>query len=235
MTLGFRILQRRRAVAVEDARRFLDIPVANVSDCMSRMSAGGADLALLNSAPTTRMAGPALTVRTRPGDNLVIHKALTMIEPGDILVIDAGGDLTNAVMGEIMVTAGMARGLAGLVVHGAVRDAAFLRAGSLPVFARGITHRGPYRDGPGEVNVPVCIGGMVISPGDLVLGDADGVLAIPINDVEDVFEAALKRSDFEAAALQKIASGQRDDSWIDTQLAARGYVPAETSAPEHGQ
>lgn len=223
MVLGFQVLDRHRTVPRELVELARDIPVANISDCMSRMSAGGAGLALLNTDLGTRMAGPALTVKTRPGDNLMVHKAISMIEPGDVLVVDAGGDLTNAIVGEIMVAAAVAKEVAGLVVHGAVRDAATLRAGDLPVFASGVTHRGPYKDGPGEVNVPVSLGGMVVEPGDLVVGDADGVLSIPFAVVRDVLDAARAKSDHEAVAIRRAAAGERDETWIDRRLAEQGY------------
>jgi RraA family protein len=225
MAIGFQILERSRAVSLAQAQLFAAIPVANISDCMNRLSAGGADLMLMNNDLTTKMTGPALTVRTRPGDNLMVHKALTMIQPGDVLVIDAGGDLTNAIIGEIMVTAAKAKGLGGLVVYGAIRDAEALRTGTLPVFARGVTHRGPYKDGPGEINVPVNLGGMVVNAGDLVVGDADGVVSIPFDSVTGLHSAASEKSMQEAVAIQKAASGQRDDAWIDQRLAERGYVP----------
>ena len=229
MTLGFRILPRERTVSAEHTAQFADIPVANVSDCMHRLSAAGADLVLLNSDPAT-MAGPALTVRTRPGDNLMVHKAITMIEPGDVLVVDAGGDLTNAIIGEIMVTAALARGLAGLVVHGAVRDAGTLRSGALPVFACGVTHRGPYKDGPGEINVPVSLDGMVVEPGDLVLGDADGVLSVPYAEVTTVLSAAQRKLASEVTSLRDAASGGRDTSWVDRRLAEQGFRALEQAA-----
>lgn len=231
MVLGFQVFDRRDAVPRELVELARDLPVANLSDCMSRMSAGGAGLTLLNTDLETTMAGPALTVRTRPGDNLMVHKAITMIEPGDVLVVDAGGDLTNAIVGEIMVAAAVAKGVAGLVVHGAVRDAATLRAGDLPVFASGVTHRGPYKDGPGEINVPVSLGGMVVEPGDLVAGDADGVLSIPGHAVRDVLAAARVKQERESEAIRAAAAGRRDESWIDRRLAEQGYQapPGTTS------
>ena len=126
------------------------------------------------------MAGPALTVKTRPGDNLMLHKALDLAEPGDVIVVDAGGDLTNAIIGEIMSGYAASRGLGGIVINGAIRDAGALRRASFPVYAAGVTHRGPYKDGPGEINVPIAIDGMVIEPGDLIVGDEDGVLVRPL-------------------------------------------------------
>jgi regulator of RNase E activity RraA len=173
------------------------------------------------------MSGPALTVRTRPGDNLMIHKALHMAEPGDIIVVDAGGDLTNALIGELMVSTAIQRRLGGFVIDGAIRDARALREGDFPVFAAGVTHRGPYRDGPGEINVPIALDGMVIEPGDLIIGDEDGVLCVPFDHVQSVLEAARNKSDAEARTAIAIAAGQVDTAWIDATLKRLGCLIEE--------
>lgn len=218
--IGLRILKRKRAVAVDVARKFLEVPVANVSDCMSRMFAGGARLRPMHGGAP--MAGPAFTVKTRPGDNLMIHKALWMASPGDVIVVDGGGDLTNALVGEIMVGAAAKRGLAGMVLNGAIRDAKALREGDFPVFAAGVTHRGPYKDGPGEINVPIAIDGMVIEPGDLVIGDDDGLLCVPFDEVDALYEATRKKMKQEAEQIAAIQAGTNDIAWIDQTLARLG-------------
>ena len=130
---GFRVLKRTRTVDAATVDQFRSLPVANVSDVMSRMVAGGSRLRPLHGGGV--LAGPAVTVKTRPGDNLMIHKALDMAEPGDVVVVDAGGDLTNALIGELMIAHAVKRGLAGIVIHGAVRDYGAIRVGSFPVFA----------------------------------------------------------------------------------------------------
>jgi regulator of RNase E activity RraA len=216
MNNGLRILKRRRAVSLDIARRFLDVPVANVSDCMARMTAGGPRLRPMHAG--NRMAGPALTVKSRPGDNLMLHKALQLARPGDVIVVDAGGDLTNAITGEIMVGDAIRQGLGGFVIDGAIRDAAVIRQGSFPVFAAGVTHRGPYKDGPGEINVPIAIDGMVIEPGDLVIGDDDGLLCVPYDDVERLLAAARQKQEIEAKMVADIGSGAYDRSWVDATL-----------------
>ena len=172
MAPGFRILNRTRSVDARLVERFRSIPVANVSDTMSRMSAGGARLRPMHASGT--MAGPALTVKTRPGDNLMIHKAIDLAIPGDVIVIDGGGDLTNSLMGEIMLSLAIKKGIAGFVIDGAIRDADAFVNRNLPVYAAGVSHRGPYKDGPGEINAPIALDGMVVEPGDLMLGDSDG-------------------------------------------------------------
>jgi RraA family protein len=220
MTAGFRILSRKRTVSADMVKRARALPVANVSDVMARMSAGGATLRPMHAGGV--MAGPALTVKTRPGDNLMVHKAIDMALAGDIIVVDAGGDLTNAIIGELMLKQAAKRGVAGFVIHGAIRDAAALRASPMPVFAAGVTHRGPYKDGPGEINVPIAIGGMTIEAGDLMLGDDDGFLAIAFADVPTVLAAAEAKQAAESEQMIAIEAGTRDRTWIDASLRRLG-------------
>jgi RraA family protein len=220
MNHGLRILKRQRAVDLALARQFLDVPVANVSDCMARMTAGGARLRPMHASG--RMAGPALTVKARPGDNLMVHKALMLAQPGDVIVVDAGGDLSNALIGEIMVGDAVLKRLGGIVINGAIRDADELRRINFPVFAAGVTHRGPYKDGPGEINVPIAIDGMVIAPGDLVIGDGDGLLCVPFDDAEALLHAAHQKQAVEARMVAGIADGSYDRSWVDATLTRLG-------------
>jgi len=214
--LGLQILQRRRAISLALAQEFLEIPVSNVSDCMSRMFAGGARLRPMHQG--NPMAGPALTVRVRPGDNLMVHKALQLAVPGDVIVVDGDGALTNALIGEIMSSIAQSQGVAGIVINGAVRDARALRESTFPVFAAGVTHRGPYKDGPGEINTTIAIDGMVFAPGDLVIGDEDGVLCVPIDQAEAVLTAARNKVAVEAQMMAEVASGTYSTQWIDEAL-----------------
>src|SRR5512141_940550 len=133
--IGLQILKRRRQVAAAMIDKFRPIPVANISDCMARMTAGGPRLRPMHASG--RLAGAALTVKTRPGDNLMIHKAIALAQPGDVIVVDGGGDLTNARIGEIMVSHAAKRGVAGFVINGAIRDVDMIGAGSFPVYAAG--------------------------------------------------------------------------------------------------
>jgi regulator of RNase E activity RraA len=220
MAAGFRIARRTRTVAPGLIKKFADLPVANVSDVMARMTAGGAHLRPMHGGGG--MAGPALTVKTRPGDNLMVHKAIDLAAPGDIIVVDAGGDLTNAIIGELMLAHALKRGVGGFVIDGAVRDATAIRAGRLPVFAAGVTHRGPYKDGPGEINLPIAINGMVVASGDLVLGDEDGVLCVPFDACEAVLAAALAKQAAEVRQMATIQDGSIDRGWIDASLARLG-------------
>ena len=222
MTIGFRILERKKKVALDIAKDFLTLPVANVSDSMWRLTAGGSRLRPMHKSG--QMAGPALTVKSRPGDNLMLHKAIDMAEPGDIIVCDAGGDLTNSLMGELMLAHAMKRGVGGFVLDGAVRDVEAFLDVNLPVFAAGVSHRGPYKDGPGEINVSVAIDGMVIEPGDLVIGDWDGVLSIPLDDVDSILKKTNEKQAAEAVDMAKIEAGEWDRSWVDKTLKDRGCI-----------
>ena len=215
--IGLQIHQRQRAVSLALAQKFLTVPVANVSDCMSRLFSGGADLRPMHRGDA--MSGPAITVKVRPGDNLMIHKALEMAMPGDVIVVDGGGDLVNALIGEIMTSVGRHRKLAGMVIYGAVRDAAALRESDFPVFAAGVTHRGPYRAGPGEINTSIAINGMVIEPGDLIIGDQDGFLCVPYGQAEALYSAAISKGALEATLMKEIRSGAYTSSWVDETLA----------------
>jgi len=165
------------------------------------------------------MSGPALTVKTRPGDNLMILKAMALCRPGDVLVVDGGGDLTNALVGEIMVAEAVKRELGGLVVHGSIRDASAISKQAMPVFASGVTHRGPYKDGPGEINVSIAIDGMVIEPGDLMIGDDDGVLCVPFDSASDLLRTAHEKKATEARIVSELEAGRFDRPWVDATLS----------------
>ena len=219
-TIGLGLHPRPRKIAAEWVEAFRSLPVANVSDCMARMAGGGPRLRPMRAGGP--MVGPALTVRTRPGDNLMVHKAIDLAEPGDIIVVDAGGDLTNAIIGEIMLRHAASRGVAGFVIDGAIRDSDVLRRDPLPVYAAGVTHRGPYKDGPGEVNATVSVGGMIVAPGDLMIGDADGVLCVPFDHVEALHGLATAKRDAETGELAAIARGTLDRSWVNAALQRLG-------------
>ena len=193
------------SVSTKDlAARFKTAATAIISDNLDRMP-GAVGLRPFHRG--TSMAGTAFTIRTAAGDNRVIHQALELFKPGDVLVVDGEGDVTRALVGEIMSLIAETRGAAGLVIDGAIRDAAVLAASDFPVFARAAIHRGPYKNGPGEMNVPVSIGGMVVNPGDIVVGDADGVVAFAPSVAEELLKAVKAQSDKEDTILQSIRNG----------------------------
>lgn len=164
-----------------------NLACANVADAMERF---GVAEGIVPIWPGARLAGPAHTVWTRSGDNREVHIALDQAEPGAVLVINGGGERTRALIGELMATRASKRGLAGFVIDGAVRDREALIELGLPVFARAVTPAGPYKNGPGRQQCPVAIGGVCVLPGDIVLGDGDGVVIVPQAMAPTVLETA---------------------------------------------
>jgi len=212
------ILQPARRVSPETVEKYREIPTAVIGDCMGRLFAAGLRIRPMHAGGTV-LVGPAYTVHTRPGDNLFIHKAIDSALPGDVIVVDAAGDCTNSLMGEMMLTHSETRGLAGVVLDGAIRDSGHVGNHPFPVFAAGVTQRGPYQTGPGELNVPVSVGGLVVMPGDLIVGDEDGVICVPFDLTETIYEEAAKRLAGETAQRDRVRNGTVDRKWIDDRLA----------------
>lgn len=184
---------------------FERVATTAISDNLSRLP-GTVGLRPFHGHGRT-MVGRAFTVRTAPGNNSMIHRALELVSPGQVIVVDGGGDVSRALIGEIVARLAARRGVAGLVIDGAVRDVAALALAELPVFAKAACLRGPYKDGPGDLNVAVSIAGMVVNPGDIVVGDADGVVALPWEIGPRILQQALAQQEREAAILESIANG----------------------------
>jgi RraA family protein len=221
MTAGFRILPMPARPSRELVAALAEMVTPHLSDNMSRLQGAAAAIRPMHGGGA-KLAGPAFTVRVPAGDNLMVHKAIDIAAPGDVIVVDAAGVLEQAIIGDIMTSLAAKRGVAGFVIDGAIRDAAELAARPYPVYARGVTHRGPYKNGPGEINVPVSIGGMVVRPGDIIVGDADGVVAVPQADAEAVLAAAREQKKKEEASLAAIAAGTIDRKWVDASLREKG-------------
>lgn len=218
---GYRINPRAIGISAELVKSFQAIPVAVVGDCMGR-TVGARGLRAYHGNSTLTLCGPAFTVRIRPGDNLMVHKALMMVEPGDVLVIDGAGDLSQAVIGGLVRTTALRVRLGGIVIDGAVRDLDELAEGEIPIFAAGHTHRGPSKDGPGEINVPVACAGLCVMPGDLILGDSDGVIAIPAGEAEWLLQKSLEHLEREADIRATNASGTADPERFNSLLRQKG-------------
>lgn len=163
------------------------LPTANIGDAQERF---GTATGIHAVWPGATVSGRAFTVLTRAGDNLLVHEAMRQASPGDVIVINGGGDLTRALLGDLIGIRAKALGIAGFVVDGAVRDAEGLATIPLPVFARGVTPAGPYKSGPGRLQLPVAIGGVVVAPGDFVVGDGDGVVVVPSASAAETLAAA---------------------------------------------
>lgn len=220
MQPGFQVLQRNRTVDKSWVDKFAAIPVANISDSMSRLNSGSAKLRPMHSGGV--LCGPAVTVKSAPGDNLMTHMALNLAVEGDVVVVDAGGDLTNAIIGERMLAYCIAKKFAGIVIHGAIRDSGWIRQHNFPVYACGVTHQGPYKNGPGEVNTPVSIGGMVICPGDLIVGDEDGLVCVAHASVEAVYARAAAKFKHESDTFAAIGQGDNNAAGYRAKLIELG-------------
>jgi len=192
-----------------------------VSDVSGRWAGAGGLLPVAGLAPGQIVVGPAFTVRTRPGDNLVVHKALDLARPGEVLVIAAGGATDRAILGGLMGEYAKERGIAALVVDGAVRDGSDLDRLAPPVFAAGISHLGPYKDGPGELRGPVALSGVAVLDGDIVVGDEDGIAIIPRARLEEIVLLAEEKLAAEIAESEAISGGIWDRSWIDEKMLMR--------------
>jgi RraA family protein len=180
----------------EVVQQLATLPVANIADAMDRL--GALDSRIQAVWPGARIAGPALTVWTRAGDNAAIHEALAIARPGDVIVVNGQGDETRALLGDLIGAKALARGVAGFVLDGAARDADTLGELQMPVFARACTPAGPYKYGPGRVGVTIAVGGVAISPGDVIVGDGDGLAVIPRHEAHTIAAAAQAVHDAEA-------------------------------------
>lgn len=218
---GYRINPRVAELPADLIEAFRSIPVAVAGDCLGRCI-GARGLHIYHGDLALKLCGPAFTLRVRPGDNLMVHKALMMVQPGDVLVIDGGGDVSQAVIGGLVRTTALRVQLGGIVIDGAVRDLEELAEGILPVFAAGHTHRGPSKDGPGEINVPIACAGLCVLPGDLVLGDADGVIAIPAQDAAALLPKTLAHLEREAGIRATNQAGTANPERFDSLLRAKG-------------
>lgn len=193
---------------------------------------GALDGRIKSLAPSMRLCGSAFTVEVRPGDNLMIHAALVLAQPGDVLVIDGKAGTTSALMGELMCAHAQAAGLAGVVIDGAVRDVRELRAGSFPVFACASNPNGPTRQLAGRIGHPISLGGVVVHPGDLVAGDDDGVVVVPAANLDQVLIDAEKKIDSEHKRMKDISEGRLIYGWLEGALKEAGALPRELSLQE---
>jgi RraA family protein len=215
-----RDIQRVDPDLVARAARY---PSSILADVAGRRGALSSRIAPL--ASTMRLAGPALTIDVRPGDNLMIHAAMALAKPGDVLVIDGKGDESCALMGEIMVSQCIAIGIAGVIVYGAVRDTEAIRELGFPMYAIGANPNGPSKLVPGRINWPVSVGGVTVQPGDLVVADGDGVVVVEPPKVPAVLQMAEQKLADETARLEGIRSGaQLRPAWLDAALRKAGVL-----------
>ncbi len=217
-----RDFERVAPAIVQSAAAFASSILADVAG-----RRGALDGRIAPLAPSMRLAGPAFTIEVRAGDNLMIHTAMAMARPGDVLVIDGKGDRSCALMGSIMINACKKLGLAGVVIDAAVRDTEELRELGFPVYAVGANPNGPTKFTPGRINWPISCGGIAIAPGDLIVGDADGVVAIERDKAASLLAPAARKVADERARIADIVAGHNiRPQWLEGALRAAGVLGA---------
>ncbi|MGH7984753.1 MAG: RraA family protein [Candidatus Binataceae bacterium] len=196
---------------------FQQFDVADISDHLNRLYAVDWSIKCL-SGGDRRLVGPACTVKVYPGDNLMVHKALDIAKPGDVVIVDAGGSAENAVLGDTISMKAQHRGILGFVIDGYVRDLPSIRAINYPVYARGDMPIGPLHRGPGEINYPICCGGVVIAPGDIVVADHAGIVVVPQTCIADLHGRLLGHKERMSSYLENVRKGQFSNAWVDQLL-----------------
>ena len=225
---GFRVRTNTvRRPDPDGVRALSAFDTPTISDQLNRLYTISNEIAV-QTDPELRLFGPACTVRVYPGDNLMVHKALDIAQPGDVVVIAAGGSPMNAVLGDIISTKARHRGIAGFIVDGLIRDLPAIRAlGDFPVWARGVTPIGPLHRGPGEINTPIACGGVVVNPGDVIAADLNGVVVVPREALADVVERLEAKAANETDYLAAVARGQFSNAWVDDLLRQNGVQPED--------
>lgn len=216
-------------VSAEEVRQAAEYQAAILADVAGRRGTLHGRIKPL--APNMAVAGPAITVEVRPGDNLAIHAAMAVAKPGDVLVIDGKGDLSCALLGEIMATQAQASGIAGIIIDGAVRDAETLSKQSFPVFAAGLNPCGPTKFIPGRVNHAISVAGAAVQAGDLVVGDIDGVVVIPRDEVGTIIELAKGKLEGEVKRLSAIHDDDLRPHWLENALRQAGMLSEGEALP----
>jgi RraA family protein len=216
MTIGNRIFLKKPEAPQELLDAFGSIPAANISDTMGRL-VGMHPRIQLQSAPKRPItAGRALTIKTRSGDNLMLHQALNMAKPGDVLIVsNDGGEMYRSLIGEIMFTYLASTGAAGIIIDGPIRDIDAVRQMEMPIYATGTNPAGPYKEGPGEINVPISCGGISINPGDIIVMDQDGVIVIPLQEAETVLKNARAFQEKDESKLKLTQEGKSNRDWVN--------------------
>jgi 4-hydroxy-4-methyl-2-oxoglutarate aldolase len=219
--LGFRVLPSSLRLDAALVDRFRGLASPNLADAMGRfnfMDSG------MRSRTGLTLCGLAVTVNARPADNLMIHKALQVAAPGEIVVVSTCGNTTSAVFGELMCNTAIAAKLGGIIVDGAIRDIEGLTALGFPAFSRTVCAGGCDKDGPGEINVPISCGGVVVSPGDIVVGDIDGIAVVPRGEAVDVLRLVNELMAREKKRIDEIKAGVLFRPEIDEALRKHGVI-----------
>ena len=224
MSVGKRIYLQRELPDMKLVEEFKNIPASNTADVMGRNSAMNPRIHLVSKPKAQMMAGPAYTVKCRAGDNLALHAALNFCQEGDVLVVSNEEDNTRALMGEIMMAyLCYTKKIAGIVLDGPIRDIDEIGNWDFPVYCTGTTPGGPYKEGPGEINVPIACGGVSVNPGDIILADPDGVIVIPRQEAAVLLEDATRCMAADAAAVPAAKNGTANRAWVQKTLDEKGF------------
>lgn len=219
---GFRVRREIERPAADEIQRLAELDIALVADMMNRLYVMRPGLLPISPNPAVDLTGPVCTVKVFPGDNLMIHASLDIARPGDVVVVDTAGASHNAVFGDMVANKAVARGIAGFVIDGLVRDVEGIIETGLPVYARGTTPRGPLHRGPGEVNYPISCGGLSVAPGDIVKASPDGVILVPREAVRTVLARAETKATKEADYVAAVRRGEFSNQWVTDMLEANG-------------
>lgn len=224
MAVGKRIYLKRNMPDKDVMMQFKTIPASNTCDVMGRNSAMNPRIQLMSSPKDQMMVGPALTVKARGGDNLALHAALNMAQEGDVVVVSNEGDTTRSLIGEVMMAyLRYTKKVAGIILDGPIRDIDEIGKWDFPVYATGTTPGGPYKEGPGEVNVPISCGEISVNPGDIILADPDGIIVIPRKDASQILEDAKKFQAADESKLEAAKNGTAKRDWVEKSLEEKGF------------
>ena len=218
---GFRVLPSPPRIAAGLLERYRGLASSNVADAMGRFGFMDPGIRSRSGLP---LCGLAVTVQCRPADNLMVHKALQVAAPGEIVIVSTCGNATSAVFGELMCHTAAAAKLGGIVVDGAIRDVEGITRLRMPAFSRSVCPGSCDKDGPGEINVPVSCGGTVVAPGDIVVGDDDGIAVVPRASAEQILELVLQLMDREKKRIAEIGDGKIFKAEIDETLRKKGVI-----------
>ncbi len=212
MAIGFRIHTKVERTPARTVKLFEGLPVANIADAMGRIYALDQGIRPYNNVP---LLGTAFTVKVPGGDNLLLHKAIELAQEGDVIAVNGLGDMARALCGGLMMETAREKGIRGFVLDGCIRDRADAeKFTNFSCYARGVQPNGPYKNGPGEMNYPIAVGQQVIFPGDVIVGDEDGLIVIPKADAAEVAAAARKIMESETVKMQNYAEGKVNREWL---------------------
>ena len=224
MSVGKRVYLKRELPDSRIIEQFKTIPASNTADVMNRSCAMNPRIKLVSKPKSQMMVGPAFTVKARAGDNLLLHAALNIVGEGDVIVVSNEEDDTRALIGEVMMAyLRYTKKVAGIILDGPIRDIDEIGNWDFPVYCTGTTPGGPYKEGPGEINVPISCGGVSINPGDIIVADPDGVIVIPRKDAENILKEAKKFQEADEIKLAQAKDGSANRSWVEKALSEKGY------------